>query len=483
MKKSILLTIIASVVLIAFASLVSASVGVSLFYEDTNFPAYTIDDGETTSFLVSSSGYLESYIVTDVDLLDADGNKLEDLIDATTYADGNSVSYYLWKDLTPALYTGPGIYKIKATVTGSLGGQPATSELTLEVLEVDNTNPIVSITNPVNGVTYTSHRTSLTFTASDANLQSCEYSLNGGQRIAVSCSSGVSRTVGGISSVEGQNTWRVYATDSFGNSASDSVTFTVDTSIPGVDTTPPVITVVTPLEDAVYTSSQIDLDVYVNEEVQYLEYSLDGAENVAMNEIVPNEFEGTISNLENGGHTITFYTEDLAHNAAEKTVDFEVQVDDTTPPVITVICPQEGEDYDTGGIIIFEVELNEAGSVEYSLDGADRVSMTETGTLVFTSQELDLDEDDYTVTFYARDLAGNTAQITINFEIDEDKDDKKSSSSYDGSSYDFKLYEEQSNPRKSVIDLSDDEQIAKKLNWIQRLINWLVQLFGGESVY
>lgn len=89
----------------------------------------------------------------------------------------------------------------------------------------DVTAPIVAITNPSNGVIYTSHRTQITFTATDnVGVVLCQYSLNGGPRINTACNVPIT----GITSVQGTNTWRVYARDNAGNEGSVAVTFTVN---------------------------------------------------------------------------------------------------------------------------------------------------------------------------------------------------------------------------------------------------------------
>lgn len=88
----------------------------------------------------------------------------------------------------------------------------------------DTTPPIVTISSPVNGETYTSHRTQIIFTASDANLDRCWYRLNNGLNVNTACNVPIT----GITSVQGTNTWIVYAIDLAGNIGSASVTFKVN---------------------------------------------------------------------------------------------------------------------------------------------------------------------------------------------------------------------------------------------------------------
>ncbi len=93
----------------------------------------------------------------------------------------------------------------------------------------DNIKPVVNIINPTN-TTYTSHRTSLTFSVYDDNLQSCTYKLNGAPQVnVVSLNNGIN-IITGITSVNGTNTWEVVCKDASGNIGTDSVTFTVKKS-------------------------------------------------------------------------------------------------------------------------------------------------------------------------------------------------------------------------------------------------------------
>ncbi|MCX6749154.1 MAG: putative Ig domain-containing protein, partial [Candidatus Pacearchaeota archaeon] len=101
------------------------------------------------------------------------------------------------------------------------------------VIIPDTTPPVINIISPINLANYTSHIISINYTATDANLATCWYSLdNGVTNINVACNS----LITGITSVEGSNTWTIYANDTSGNIASQTVTFTVD--LPGGNTIP-----------------------------------------------------------------------------------------------------------------------------------------------------------------------------------------------------------------------------------------------------
>ena len=371
----------------------------------------------------------------------------------TSFGSG-MVTSYSDVEIKEAHYSKPGTYTLRLTIE-TTDGQSITKDLTLIVnsqTPVDTTAPVISITgsNPtviIQGTAYVDAGA----TATD-NVD--------GTVLAYTISNNVNVNVPGTYSV-------VYsAADSSGNSATATRTVIVQSA--SGDTTSPLITILGNNPETIEVGS-----IYVDAGATALD-DYDG--DLTLNITTTSDVDTTTI----GVYSIVYTVSDAAGNTANTTRVVNV-VADTTAPTINVITPENGEDYDTDGIT-FEVQLSEAGSVTYSLDGKANVSMTETGSLIFTSKELDLDEDDYSVTFYATDLAGNTAQVTVDFEIDEDAGkSSSSSSSYDGSSYEFKLYEGQNTPNKKIIDLSDST--VKSLNWIQKLINWLVQLFGGEPVY
>ena len=183
-----------------------------------------------------------------------------------------------------------------------------------------------------------------------------------------------------------------------------------------------------------------------------------------------------------GTYIITYDVSDAAGNAATqvtRTVNV-IDLADTTPPVITAINPTQGEDLDFTDVI-FKVSLNEAGNVTYSLSGEPNVTMNQVSSWVFKSDELELDdEESYTVTFYATDLSGNTASLTITFsidEVDEDDDDKDDS---EAGYYTEDIVDQEPLIPEPTIDLDNQNP---KLNWWQRFVNWLCRVFGLEEIY
>jgi uncharacterized repeat protein (TIGR01451 family) len=90
----------------------------------------------------------------------------------------------------------------------------------------DNIKPVVNITYPL-AKEYCPHRISMTFYVYDDNLHSCTYTLNGASPVNVPSLVNGFNTITGITSVVGSNTWSVTCRDVSGNTALDSVIFTV----------------------------------------------------------------------------------------------------------------------------------------------------------------------------------------------------------------------------------------------------------------
>ena len=112
-------------------------------------------------------------------------------------------------------YSGSGAYEL--TVTLTYGGP-------------DTTPPVVSITSPNNGATVSSSNVAVSWSGSDADSGIDYYQVRIDSGSWINKGTGTSHTFSGLS--DGSHSAEVLAMDNAGNSATDSVTFTVDTSGP-----------------------------------------------------------------------------------------------------------------------------------------------------------------------------------------------------------------------------------------------------------
>jgi hypothetical protein len=95
-----------------------------------------------------------------------------------------------------------------------------------------------------------------------------------------------------------------------------------------VDFTPPEVTVLS-VQNKTYSSSDIPLDIEVNDSISKLSYVLDGGDNVTISE------NATLSGLLVGLHNVTVYVWDAAGNVgASETVSFTVAEPESFPTVL-----------------------------------------------------------------------------------------------------------------------------------------------------
>ncbi len=94
-----------------------------------------------------------------------------------------------------------------------------------------NNPPTVNITYPLNNTNYSAVLSELNYTAIDSDLESCWYTLdNGAINNSIVCGINAS----GLTSVQGNNNWRVYANDTSGVERFAVASFFVDSVIPSL---------------------------------------------------------------------------------------------------------------------------------------------------------------------------------------------------------------------------------------------------------
>jgi len=151
-----------------------------------------------------------------------------------------------------------------------------------------------------------------------------------------------------------------------------------------------------------------------------------------------------------------------------------------TAPIITTTAVtqiDENQDYS------YDVDATDADgdTLTYSLTTSPSWLSINSNTGVITGTAPEVDDDiDYPVTVQVSDGNGGSAiqTYTLTVNNDEDKKDKKKTTTYFyQSNYDEQLYLNQFKSPK-IIYLEDDDQPEKVLNWFQKFIEWLKNLFG-----
>jgi len=199
-----------------------------------------------------------------------------------------------------------GSFYIEVRVNDSLNQQSIGQS---EIFSLDNTKPLVSLVYPT-AINYSIDITELNYTATDnTNLESCWYSLDSGStNTTITCGNNIT----GLTSIQGYNTWTIYANDTFGNSNSSSVTFFKDTIFPLVQISFPANTT--------YNINVTELN-YTATDTNLFEcwYSLDnGATNTTA--VGCNNLTGLTSN--EGSNTWSLWANDTVGNTNESTIVF-----------------------------------------------------------------------------------------------------------------------------------------------------------------
>ena len=138
------------------------------------------------------------------------------------------------------------------------------------------------------------------------------------------------------------NTQYAISTRTVDTSGNINLTWVNDTAttLPAPCANPPIITIISPVNETTYNIDSVNLNYSVNEPTTWQGYSLDGSANITLHE------NTTLTGLTDGLHTLTVYANDTSGNMNSSTVWFAI---DTTPPAINTVTlntttPTPGED-------------------------------------------------------------------------------------------------------------------------------------------
>jgi hypothetical protein len=291
-----------------------------------------------------------------------------------------------------------GTHTVEVRVTDEAGNEAEDSV----TFAVDTAAPSVAITSPEDGAVIDSSSVDVAWTATD--VDTTEYSVDAGTWQSVT---GTSVTVSSLA--DGEHTISVRVTDVGGNTATDSVIVTVDTTAPSVEISAPVA-------DASVASSTVTAEFSADDGagsgVATIEVSLDGGAWVAADSATAHTFTG----LAAGDHTVAVRATDEAGNTGSDSVAFSVVLDDVDPTV-SITSPEDGSEMDSSSVTVAWAASDGNGSgietTELQLD--EGAWQTVTGTSYALSS---LSEGLHTVSVRVTDGAGNTASDSVTFTVD-----------------------------------------------------------------
>jgi RHS repeat-associated protein len=208
--------------------------------------------------------------------------------------------------------------------------------------------------------------------------------------------SGESFNLAAITLTEGPNVITVAARDRAGNPSSEGITV-------NLDTTPPVISVISPQPGSYLNTPRLTISGTVNEPVRSLKV------NVASVPVVDNAFTSAAFTLTEGTNLIPVEAVDRAGNPAAVTVPLYL---DTQPPVVQIAEPAADSFVNTPRITVSGTVNEPVTSV--TVNGAP-ATVDGTG---FTLAGVALTEGENTILVEARDRAGNSGSQQIKVTLD-----------------------------------------------------------------
>jgi len=215
--------------------------------------------------------------------------------------------------------------------------------------------PLVKIIYP-QSQNYSTNVSSLNYTATDIDLDSCWYSLdNGATNSSINCGTNITGTF----SSEGFNTWTLYANDTLGNLNSSSTTFFKDTANP--------TWITEPQNQSIEEGYFFTYDIEATDNLGIDRYYIDDVVNFSINQT------GFISNnsvLQTGDYSLIVSVNDTADNILFKAILISVSPPaGNSPPTInsnntlvngSVKLPEMGE--------TFSIQVNLTDAENDSID-------------------------------------------------------------------------------------------------------------------
>ena len=199
----------------------------------------------------------------------------------------------------------------------------------------DSTAPVITITSPSANQIIPGNSATFTMVVNEP-LSWAAYSIDGNQNVTMTNISAFTWAQTNTS-ISNKNNYTVtfYANDSYNNLAQSTINFTIDST--RTDTTPPVITILSPVNNTYYTTSNILLNITTDEALSWAGYKLDSGAMTDLGNASSTNWNKTISVAE-GAHNITFYANDSSSNKNQANETIPFYVDLTNPQISSFTC-------------------------------------------------------------------------------------------------------------------------------------------------
>jgi len=376
------------------------------------------------------TGTGEPGATVDVTITDADGNE----VTGTATVDENGD----WS-FTPDAPLADGDYTVVATQTDEAGNESDPSESV--GFEVDTSIPAVEIVSPAPGDTVNSTTPEITGTGESGSTIDVAIDTDGDGEPDVS----------GTTTVDENGDWSftpteplpegeihvvVTATDG-ANTATDEVTFTVDTTAPDAPAITEVDGTAVGDDGTVLTDNPTPPITGTGEPGATVEVTIDG--NVVGTTTVDENGDWTFTpteSLDDGEHSVTVTQTDEAGNESVPSEPVVITVDTEAPAAPVITSPSDGDTVtDTTPEITGTGEAGDTITVIVDGEPVGQTTVDEDGNWSFTPDE-PLPEGPHEITATETDEAGNTSEPSapVNVTVDSQVDEPTITSPADGGS-------------------------------------------------
>ena len=305
----------------------------------------------------------------------------------------------------------------------------------------DTTPPIIAITSPLNSETINTTTPQITIEFSDdvcgIDPNSFAAQINNVESSALFTVSEVDATYQVTTALpEGVNIITASINDLNGNSANTSATFTVEIPSPcDSDTTPPVINITSPIDGETINTTTPQITIEFSDDICGIDPNsfaaqINSVESQALFTVTEAGATYQVTtDLPEGANVITASVSDLNGNSANTSATFTIELpspcdSDTTPPVINITSPINGETITTTTPQI-TIEFNDdvcgidPNSFTAQINSVESSALfTVTGTGATYQTTTDLPEGVNVITASVSDLGGNSANTSATFTIE-----------------------------------------------------------------
>lgn len=314
-----------------------------------------------------------------------------------------------------------GPHTLAAKATDTAGNSTTSTAITVNVSNPDVTPPSVSITAPSAGSTLVG-TVSLTASANDnRGVASVQFQIDNTNLGAPVTSAPYSIPWDTTTVMTGSHTITAIATDTSGNTASTSITVTVNQDFDGI---PPTVGITTPANGATVAGTiTVSATATDNVTVASVQFILDNVNYGSSLIVAPYSFSWDTSTVANGNHTWKAVAQDAWGNATTSSSVTVTVNNDTIPPSVNITAPTAGSTL-VGTVTLTANASDNRGvaGVQFQIDGSNVGAPLTSAPYSEPWDTTTVANGSHTITGIATDTSGNSASTSITVTVNQDFD-------------------------------------------------------------